>query len=73
MCHRLNIIKFCLNTHTLFQLLQSLNLMDYSLLVGIHDCTLPPDAIEEFEDIDNEYDSGDGYSDQPLSPCNTGR
>ena len=47
--------------------------MDYSLLVGIHDCTLPPDAIEEFEDIDNEYDSGDGYSDQPLSPCNTGR
>ena len=46
--------------------------MDYSLLVGIHDCTIAPDAEDEFEDSDDDYDSGEGYSDQPLSPSNTG-
>ena len=31
--------------------------MDYSLLVGIHDCTLPPDPEEDEEDLDE----GNGY------------
>ena len=55
------------------QLLQSLNLMDYSLLVGIHDCTIPPDVVDEFEDDGDDYDSSEGYTDQPLSPCNAGK
>ena len=47
--------------------------MDYSLLVGIHDCTIPSDVVDELEDSDDEYDSGEEYTDQPLSPSNTGK
>ena len=47
--------------------------MDYSLLVGIHDCSIPSDMMDEFNDIDDDYDSTEEYSDVPLSPTNTGK
>jgi hypothetical protein len=55
----------------LFQLLQSLNLMDYSLLVGIHDSTIPAGEMSDFEDFSDD-ESGEEYTDLPLSPSNTG-
>ena len=55
----------------LFQLLQSLNLMDYSLLVGIHDSTIPAGEMSDFEDFSDD-ESGEEYTDLPLSPNNTG-
>ena len=42
--------------------------MDYSLLVGIHDCTIPVDVVDESTDNSSDEDC----SDQPLSPSNTG-
>lgn len=47
--------------------------MDYSLLVGIHDCTIPPAPDEEYtdsygEDEGNGYVSGDEIIDTPASP-----
>ena len=56
----------------LFQLLQSLNLMDYSLLVGIHDSTIPAGEMSDFEDFGDDDDSGEESTDLPLSPSNTG-
>lgn len=45
--------------------------MDYSLLVGIHDCTIPPDPEEEDslgEEDGNDYISGDEVGETPISP-----
>ena len=46
--------------------------MDYSLLVGIHDCTLPPDPEEDEENLDegNGYLSSDDniIEEAPQSP-----
>lgn len=58
---------------TLVQLLQKLNLMDYSLLVGIHDCTAALPAEEEermenwYDEDGNEYISSDEVV-EPVSP-----
>ena len=49
--------------------------MDYSLLVGIHDCTIPAGEMSDFEDNsddDDDDDSGEECTDLPLSPSNTG-
>ena len=63
------------------QLLERLNLMDYSLLVGIHDCTAPPspeDAEAEEWEEEEEWDEGNGYisnddiGDLPHSPQSPG-
>lgn len=48
--------------------------MDYSLLVGIHDCTIPSIPEEEFwddlgDDDGNGYISSDEVAEPPLSPC----
>ena len=40
------------------KLLQGLNLMDYSLLIGIHDCTLPSIDSDEEELTEDELDEG---------------
>ena len=50
--------------------MQDLNLMDYSLLVGIHDCTLPVSDNDEDEYSDDEIEnSGDELrEDSPTSP-----
>lgn len=46
--------------------------MDYSLLVGIHDCTAPPDSdeedVEEWEEDGNGYISSDDIGEVPQSP-----
>ena len=47
--------------------------MDYSLLVGIHDCTIPPSPEDEGVDSWGEGDgngfvSGDEVVDAPTSP-----
>ena len=42
--------------------------MDYSLLVGIHDCTMALDTVDESTDDSSDED----FTDQPLSPSNTG-
>ena len=47
--------------------------MDYSLLVGIHDCTIPPepddDCVDSFGEEDgNGYISSDEVVDIPVSP-----
>lgn len=47
--------------------------MDYSLLVGIHDCTIPPapddDCIDSLGEEDgNGYVSSDEVVDVPVSP-----
>lgn len=56
----------------LFQLLQKLNLMDYSLLVGIHDCSIPPSPEDEesWGEEGNGFVSGDEVNDTPgpVSP-----
>ena len=54
-------------SHFSSQLLQKLNLMDYSLLVGIHDCLLPStDSDEDSDDGDMEdYVSGE---EPPVTP-----
>ena len=48
--------------------------MDYSLLVGIHDCTIAPDSDEEdfdqFEDDENV--SSDDVGEPPYSPQSPG-
>ena len=41
--------------------------------MGIHDCSIPSDMMDEFEDIDDDYDSAEEYSDLPLSLSNTGK
>lgn len=47
--------------------------MDYSLLVGIHDCTIPEDPEEEeLEDEGNGYISSDDIGDGPQSPTTPG-
>ena len=56
----------------LLQLLQSLNLMDYSLLVGIHDSTIPAGEMSDLEDFSDDDESGEECTDLPLSPSNTG-
>ena len=51
--------------------------MDYSLLVGIHDCTLPPDP-EDFEENQEDPEEGNGYlssddiEEAPQSPPSAG-
>ena len=57
------------------KLLQGLNLMDYSLLIGIHDCTLPSIDSDEEELTEDELDeglieclSGEEQPDTPTSP-----
>lgn len=40
-----------------------MNLMDYSLLVGIHDCLAP---ISESEDDDEDWEDGNGYVSDDL-------
>ena len=56
------------------QLLQKLNLMDYSLLVGIHDCTIALDPEEEdWEEEGNGYISSDDIGDGPQSPTTPGK
>ena len=47
--------------------------MDYSLLVGIHDCTIPPapddDCVDSLgEEEGNGYISSDEVVDTPVSP-----
>lgn len=42
--------------------------MDYSLLVGINDCTLPQSDSEDEEDDDELGASGDELQDEPNSP-----
>ena len=45
--------------------------MDYSLLVGIHDCTIPPDPEDEDDDEDDDGNgnlSSDDIGDVPYSP-----
>ncbi len=56
------------------QLLQKLNLMDYSLLVCIHDCTIPPDSDDEdFNDCEEDgYISSDDIGEPPQSPHSPG-
>ena len=42
--------------------------MDYSLLVGIHDCTQPvSDSDEESEEETEEYISGEDHPTTPTS------
>ena len=64
-------------------MMQKLNLMDYSLLVGIHDCTLTSDPSEEEgeaaggwgddnEEDGNGYVSSDDVGDAPQSPRSPG-
>lgn len=58
--------------HCIFQLLQKLNLMDYSLLVGIYDGTIPPDPEDEDDEAEGEegngYLSSDDLGEVPQSP-----
>lgn len=58
--------------HCILQLLQKLNLMDYSLLVGIYDGTIPPDPEDEDDDVEGEegngYLSSDDLGEVPQSP-----
>ena len=45
--------------------------MDYSLLVGIHDCTIPPAPDEDCGDSYGEEDgyvSGEDLIEPPVSP-----
>jgi len=47
--------------------------MDYSLLVGIHDCTIPPPPEDDFadswgEDDENGYFSNEEVVEVPVSP-----
>ena len=48
--------------------------MDYSLLVGIHDCTIAPDSDEEdFDKLEEDgYVSSDDIGDAPHSPQSPG-
>ena len=48
--------------------------MDYSLLVGIHDCTIALDPEEEdWEEEGNGYISSDDIGDGPQSPTTPGK
>ncbi len=50
--------------------------MDYSLLVCIHDCTIPPDSDDEdfndWEEDVNGYISSDDIGEPPQSPHSPG-
>ena len=46
--------------------------MDYSLLVGIHDCTAPAGEVSDFEDYSDDS-SDEECIDLPLSPRNNGK